>query len=531
MSQNQNLQDYLNQNYPQNNENQQQQNYQNYSSETSLSQVQSIPPQNYYQNPQIQNPQIQNNNPFTMQQPQTFMQKINSTASGVIDFLKSKTENISIPKNPLIKIDYSQNLIPINEKNYEEEIKKDIFEIDCLKIEKGKLNDMTIISLVQNPRVVNDSIFKTNYVLYEIITQQMNWCVTRRYSDFFWLRETLQSTFPCELIPVLPKKKISTRRFDKDFIEKRIKGLQKFLDNVLLNEKLKSSENVLTFLSCVDRNIFEQQKKLFNPNILKPPFVNQIKNFEGKIKLVNFENIQNSNSKNHFGNLNNFLKCQNETLDIIKKNLNKFYKNLSTACTNLDEVEKGFKKLNEISSKVQLSDNICNVYEQYEIFFKNWKRLQINQTCVIKDVVNGFFKDVKGKCQSLSEFISIQENMKDDYLMRTSKLNLKKESLWNQMDIKKWELNQMENIDMTLIYRDKKYAMEKMCYKETNDLKNIRGFIQFYLYQNYVNFKMLFQEFEKSYVDNLQDFCNQIQPNITDGVSVWSHLSSNIRIE
>ena len=117
MSQNQSLQDYLNQNYPQNNENQQQQNYQNYSSEIPSSQVQSIPPQNYYQNPQIQNPQIQNNNPFTMQQPQTFMQKINSTASGVIDFLKSKTENISIPKNPLIKIDYSQNLIPINEKN------------------------------------------------------------------------------------------------------------------------------------------------------------------------------------------------------------------------------------------------------------------------------------------------------------------------------------------------------------------------------------------------------------------------------
>ena len=530
MSQNQSLQDYLNQNYPQNTENQQQQNYQNNSSESS-SQVQSIPPQNYYQNPQIQNPENQNNNLFMLQQPQTFMQKVNSTASGVLDFLKSKTENISIPKNPLMKIDYSQNLIPINEKNYEEEIKKDIFEIDCLKIEKGKLNDMTIISLIQNPRVINDSIFKTNYVLYEIITQQMNWCVTRRYSDFFWLRETLQSSFPGELIPVLPKKKIGNRRFDKDFIEKRSKGLQKFLDNVLLNEKLKSSENVLIFLSCIDRNLFEQQKKLFNANILKPPFVNQIKSFEGKIKLVNFENIQNSNSNNHFGNLNNFLKSQNETLQIIKKNLNKFHKNLATACTNLDEVEKGFKKLNEISNKVKLSDNICNVYEQYEIFFKNWKRLQINQTCVIKDVVNGFFKDVKGKCQSLSDLISIQENMKEDYLTRTSKLNLKKESLWNQMDVKKWELNQMENIDMMLIYRDKKYAMEKMCYKETNELKNIKGFIQFYFYQNFVNFKKLFQEFEKSYVDNLQEFCNQIQPNITDGVTVWSHLSSNIRIE
>ena len=61
--------------------------------------------------------------------------------------------------------------------------------------------------------------------------------------------------------------------------------------------------------------------------------------------------------------------------------------------------------------------------------------------------------------------------------------------------------------------------------------KNIKGFIQFYFYQNFVNFKKLFEEFEKSYIDNLQDFCDQIQPNITDAVTVWSHLSSNIRIE
>jgi hypothetical protein len=174
---------------------------------------------------------------------------------------------------------------------------------------------------------------------------------------------------------------------------------------------------------------------------------------------------------------------------------------------------------------------MCNVYEQYEIYFKNWKRLEINQTCVIKDVVNNFFKDIKGKCKTFSDLISLLENLKDDYINKSNKLNLKKESLWNQMDIKKWELNQMENIDMMLIYRDKKYAMEKMCYKETNELKNIKGFIQFYFYQNFVNFKKLFQEFEKSYVDNLQEFCNQIQPNITDGVTVWSHLSSNIRIE
>ena len=559
MSQNQNLQDYLNKNFPEKEENQQQ-NTTNF-----YPQTQSFLPQNYefensnqnlynqnINNPNLSNPNLYNqnvynqnvynqnlynqninnpniNNPFQNQQSQSLMQKINSTASNVLDFFKSKTENISIPKNPLIKVDYSQNLLPLNQNGFEEEIKNNIIEINSIKIEKGQLNDMTIISLIQNPRVINDSYFKNKYVLYDIITQQFNWSVSRRYSDFIWLRETLQSIFPGEIIPVLPKKKIGNRRFDKDFIEKRSKGLQKFLDNVLLNEKFKTCENLLVFLNCADRNFFEQQMKLFNPNILKPTFVNQIRSFEGKVKLINFENLQ--NSKNYFNNLNNFLKSQNETLQIIHHNLNKFHMNLATACTNLDEVEKGFKKLNEISKKVNLSNNMCNVYEQYEIFFKNWKRLQINQTCVIKDVVNDFFKDIKGKCQTFSDLISLQENLKDDYINQSNKLNLKKESLWNQMDIKKWELNQMENIDMMLIYRDKNYAKEKMCFKETNDLKGIKSFIQYFYYCNYINYNILFKEFEKSYIDNLQEFTNQIQPNITDGVEVWSHLSSNIRVE
>jgi len=294
MSQNQNLQDYLNKNFPEKEENQQQ-NTTNF-----YPQTQSFLPQNYefensnqnlynqnINNPNLSNPNLYNqnvynqnvynqnlynqninnpniNNPFQNQQSQSLMQKINSTASNVLDFFKSKTENISIPKNPLIKVDYSQNLLPLNQNGFEEEIKNNIIEINSIKIEKGQLNDMTIISLIQNPRVINDSYFKNKYVLYDIITQQFNWSVSRRYSDFIWLRETLQSIFPGEIIPVLPKKKIGNRRFDKDFIEKRSKGLQKFLDNVLLNEKLKSSENVLIFLSCIDRNLFEQQKKLFN---------------------------------------------------------------------------------------------------------------------------------------------------------------------------------------------------------------------------------------------------------------------------
>ena len=206
-------------------------------------------------NPQINDPlnnqQDQNiynqtnfnpNSQFYPQQNPSFIQRINTTASGVIDYIKSKTPtmpNINLPKNPLIKIDYSLNLQEINTENYENEIKNNIKEINCDIILKSKLNNYNIISKIENPKIINDSYFKPSYVIYDIITEEFNWIVQRRYSDFIWLRDSLNAIFPMEVLPYLPKKKITNKRFEKNFIEKRQKGLQKFLNDILKNEKFK----------------------------------------------------------------------------------------------------------------------------------------------------------------------------------------------------------------------------------------------------------------------------------------------------
>lgn len=68
--------------------------------------------------------------------------------------------------------------------------------------------------------------------------------VRRRYSDFVWLKAWLQRNnegFSYRKTPSLPPKKL-VRRFDKEFIEERRQGLQKFLrkvieQNVYLSDK------------------------------------------------------------------------------------------------------------------------------------------------------------------------------------------------------------------------------------------------------------------------------------------------------
>jgi hypothetical protein len=486
--------------------------------------IPNYPPSNFYPQP--------NNQP---QNQQTFMQKINNTTTEVFNYIKSKTPSLPTTiTNSLIKADPLLTLTEINYKAFEEEKQKKVKEIQCQEIKQNALTNTTITTLIQNPRVINSGMFSMSYVLYDVLTEQLSWLVTRRYSDFSWLRECLCYCFPTEIIPQLPKKKIGNRRFETDFIEKRKKGLQNFIDKILKNETLKTSEPFICFISINDRTYFEQQMKFLNPFNLAPKQIELYRTLTGKLKLIEFgpnsedSGIVHSNS-NYFTTISNFFNAQNEVLSNIHNKLKEYHFHIALSAAALEDVEKSFNMLKDLTTKVNLSEHLIHVYNQYAIFFKNWKRIQVNQAIVIKDVVNKFFKNVKNDSISLNEVIARQENLVQDYLAKFNKLNAKKESLWSQMDISKWELNTMENVDTILIYRDKKYAFSKMCFKENEEIKRNCDELGHYFYQNEENFIKMLKEFEVSYENDLEEFAKVFEPTLTDGINVWSNLQSNVR--
>ena len=62
-------------------------------------------------------------------------------------------------------------------------------------------------------------------------------------------------------VPPIPNKKSGGRRFEKDFIEKRMKFLQKFMSAIIENEIYKAYEPLITFLSITDNYQFEAKIK------------------------------------------------------------------------------------------------------------------------------------------------------------------------------------------------------------------------------------------------------------------------------
>ncbi|KAI8138095.1 hypothetical protein BJV82DRAFT_699062 [Fennellomyces sp. T-0311] len=88
-------------------------------------------------------------------------------------------------------------------------------------------------------------IFK--HVNYVIESQLRSSKVLRRYSDFFWLWETLLRRYPMRVVPNLPPKKLGGK--DESFLERRRKGLSRFINSIVRHPTLKCDEVVETFLT------------------------------------------------------------------------------------------------------------------------------------------------------------------------------------------------------------------------------------------------------------------------------------------
>ena len=396
----------------------------------------------------------------------------------------------------------------------------EIIEINCKKLDKNILNDKKVIIEIKNPKVISASYFQVSYTQYEIYTNITNWLVYRRYSDFEWLRYNLRKLYPKYFCPPIPNKKIGSRRFENDFVEKRMKFLNKFINSVCENEIFKTSEPLIAFLSLQDRTQFEEKMKEIN-SFTPSNFVEDVKNFDGIVKLIEDNNNQ------YYKNISNYFKLQSQVLDRLNYNLKQYYYNISAACMNLDEVYNDFNNLFNLNKRINMKEEIFKTYEILSVFFKNWKRILFNQNEIIKNNIKDFYKYINMETDSFNELLLERDLIKNTYDYEHNRLLSKKEKLWDNGDITKYEiLDEYNSVDNLLLLRDKKYAFNKMCTRETQIENNLHKQL------NYTNW-MYTEELNrinninaKKFVDNVKIFSEQIYPTLNDSFNVWSEIAS-----
>ena len=299
--------------------------------------------------------------------------------------------------------------------------------------------------------------------------------------------------------------------------------LQKFIDGVLENESFKTSEALIAFLSMIDRGQFDSKMRemtTFQPS----PYAEDLKTLTGKITVVDDQE-----NEKYYVNINNYFKLQGQLFDRLNYNMKNFYVNVSAACTNLEEVQKDFETLQLLNTKVLMKDEITKSYEELAVFIKNWKRIMFNQNELIKTHIKDFFKYIKMEGFAYIELIQSRNIIKEKYQIEYQRVASKKEKLWQTMDLGKWEIiDEFNKVDRVLLLKDKTYAMQKMCTRDTQSLENIHKQLGYANKMNMEELKRLIDTNAKRFVENLKTFSESFYPTLNDGISVWSTLTNYI---
>ena len=228
--------------------------------------------------------------------------------------------------------------------------------IECRKLEKSVLNDKKITITIKNPKEMDGGVFGKNYVLYEVQTEPLGWIVLRRFSDFDLLRLLLAKYFPSYNVPPLPNKKMGNRRFDLDFIMKRMKFLNLFINNVVQSEDFKASEILTAFLSYTDRGKFESKFKEYQSQI-PSSYVEDYKTLEGKVIISHDQG-----NEKYFTNINKYFRLQGQIFQKLNLSLKNFYNSMTAVCNHLEEVHKYFEIMHVLNTRVLIKQTITKSF-------------------------------------------------------------------------------------------------------------------------------------------------------------------------
>ena len=398
-------------------------------------------------------------------------------------------------------------------KNFKEKI------IECRKLEKTQLNDNKLVITVRNPKEMDGGVFGKNYVVYEVQTDPFGWVVLRRFSDFDTLRKLIAKHFPSFYVPPLPNKKMGNRRFEEDFLRKRMKFLNLFINNLVQSESFKSSEILFAFLSYTDRGKFDSKFKEYTTQ-QPSSYVEEYKTLDGKVTISHDEG-----NEKYFTNINKYFKLQGQILDRLNYSLKTFYNNMNQVAESLQDVQKNFEILHVLNTRVLMKQTITKSYEELGCFFKNYRKILIKQNDMVKNHMKDFFKYINLEGKAYTELIDRREELKAKYNSENQKLTNKKEKLYATGDLTKFELDE-NNTDRDRVLHDKAYAFEHMCKTDTGNVLKIYNQLGYANKMNMRELKKMIKEYCVRYVDNVKKFDEEFYPSINDMVATWSNMET-----
>ena len=356
--------------------------------------------------------------------------------------------------------------------------------IPCKKAEVNEISvkDNLIITL-SSPEMQGGGLFSKAYVTYLVETKPLGFKVRRRFSDFIWLHDILKSLYiNCVIPPIIKKNYIMG--IDVEGINKRIRVVEKFLQEISVHPLLGRSEIFYDFISLRNDKDFSIKKASYS-KITPPTKVEEIKTLDGEVNIcINKEKELVAAKINNIAETN---------IDLMKK-ITKEYKLLNLQIKSIIDKMKSISsiwvQLYNKSNKNFEGEIISGTYDSLNKFMEDWAKLLQSQKDQINYKIREYFRYIKNEYQAIKDYYNLYEETKNNYKKSYQKLNEKKEKLFNEKKIDDWGLDREDLENKVLLFKEKELSMAKMLPEETKKIKDKKK-----MYGCYLN--TLIDEYEK----------------------------------
>ena len=391
--------------------------------------------------------------------------------------MNPRRDNIQINSN-------NQNHIEVNDRNEIDELQKDIINklndkefLQCKLSEKNGISDEYDLYIkISEPKVIEGNFFSKSYVSYLVETEPLGYQVRRRFSDFIWLHDILKSIYINVIVPPLFKKNNYLYALKDYQIAKRIRTLNKFMEEISRHPLLRNSQMFYDFISMKDDQDFTRKKDEYSKIIL-PTKAEDIKTLTGEINIsFNFDKEQYAEK----------VKNLSESNEEIMKRLIKEYKYLNVQLKNvIDKIKKIdaiWVELYKSSTKNFEGEIISGVYDGFSKFMNDWTKLYETQINLINENIRDYYRYIRNEYHSIREYYALYEVSRNSFKKMNTKLTETKERLFEEKKIDDWGLDKEDLENKLKLFRDKELSMEKMLPEETKKVRDKKK-----MYGSYLN--------------------------------------------
>jgi hypothetical protein len=220
---------------------------------------------------------------------------------------------------------------------------------------------------------------------------------------------------------------------------------------------------------------FNSKKKVYE-NVKPVSGVEEFREENGKLSLLITGEKE--------GYLENIKDNVNININLFKKlnvSLKSLFEEINIVINRMDEISSTWEQIHKASEKYYDNNTTCESYKQMSNLFKTWSTILKTQNNIMHIDMREHFKYIRKNFGSMKDLANSVESHKYNYQKNVKNLMSKKDDLFKKGDPSKWELELKSGIDYSLIAKDKKAALSKMCPKETLNAINFKEFYGYYL--------------------------------------------------